>query len=290
MLSRCTQANLTCIMSTSTTLQDYEDNCKIIEEFRSVPEAPKILTTLGVHPSYCENVFSGQECKKDWNLVDGYFDKMKRIFMEQPASLVAIGECGLDYARLFRSSKECQMEFFERHFKLLADLDSSKRLPMFLHSRDCSEDFIAILRKYRDFFPGGVVHSFTGSIEEAKELLEFDENVYIGFNGCSLRDEQGIQVVSSVPLDRIMIESDAPYCEMRPSHASRPYLTDFTWSIPRALDKEKHSPDNPVRGRNEPTETRRVLRVLSKLRGVDEEELAEIIYDNTLRLFPQCAN
>jgi TatD DNase family protein len=286
MLKRCSQVNVNCVMSTSTSAEDYHENSDIIKEFSEKEGNPKILTTLGVHPSYCENVF--KKCGKDYKKVDEYFEKMRKIFEEEPKNLIAIGECGLDYARLFRSPKETQIEFFQRHFDLLAGLEASKRPPMFLHTRDCSKEFIEILRKNKSVFPGGVVHSFTGSVEEAKELLEFSDDLFIGFNGCSLREELGIQVAAMVPLDRIMIESDAPYCEMRPSYASRPFLTDFTWSIPKAFDKEKHSIDNPVRGRNEPTETRRVLRVLSKIKGIDEEELAEIIYKNTLKLFPKC--
>ena len=194
----------------------------------------------------------------------------------------------MDNARLFLSPKETQLKFLQKHFDVLARLEASKRPPMFLHSRDCSKEFMEILRKNQAVFPGGVVHSFTGSVEEMKELLEFSDNLLIGFNGCSLREELGLQVAALVPLDKIMIESDAPYCEMRATHASRPFLTDFTWSIPKAFDKEKYLIDHPVRGRNEPTETRRVLRVLSKIKGIEEEELAEIIYKNTLKLFPKC--
>lgn len=272
-------------MSTSATFKDYETNCKIIKQHIG---SPKILTTLGVHPTYSQGVLNG--LKNDLKQVDEYFEKMREVFEEGPSHLVAMGECGLDYARLFCSPKECQLEFFQRHFDLLKALDPAKRPPMFLHMRDCLPDFMDILKKNRDVFVGGVVHSFTGSVEDAKELLEFSDKLYIGLNGCSLRDEQGIEVAAMLPLDRIMIESDAPYCEMRPSHASGRFLKDFQWPIGRALDKAKHSTDNPVKGRNEPSETRRVLRVLSEIRGVGEEELAEIIYENTCKLFPQCKN
>lgn len=288
MLKRCSSVNLTAIMSTSTSMEDFKENTAIIKEF-SNEEGIKISTTLGVHPSYCESVFKGKECKSNWGLVDEYFERMLKVFQAAPEHLVALGECGLDYARLFRSGKECQLEFFQRHFDLLGRLEAEKRPPMFLHMRDCKEDFLAILKKNSHVFPGGVVHSFTGSVEDVEDLLAFSPNLFIGFNGCSLREELGIQVALKVPLDRIMIESDAPYCEMRPSHASAKFLSDFEeWPILRALDKSRHSLDHPVRGRNEPSETRRVLRVLSKLRNIDENELAEIIYANTLKLFPNC--
>lgn len=288
MLKRCSQVQLSCIMSTSATLKDYQENCEIIEKYKceELSEFPKILTTLGVHPTYCAGVL--KKCQNDWKRVDEYFEKMKLIFESEPKNLVAIGECGLDYARLFCSPKEVQIDFFQRHFDLLKQLNPAKRPPMFLHMRDCSSDFMEIMKKNRDLFVGGVVHSFTGTVEDVKELLAFSDNLYIGINGCSLRNELGIEVAGMVPLDRIMIESDAPYCEMRPSHASSKYLSDFEWPILQSKDKSKHSCENPVKGRNEPSETRRVLRVLSKIRGVDEEELAEIIYQNTCKLFQKC--
>lgn len=289
-MKRCSQVNLTCIMSTSATLKDYQENCEIIKQYNSDTTAvgfPKILTTLGVHPTYSHGVF--EKCGKEWKRVDEYFEKMRVIFENEPSNLAAMGECGLDYARLFCSPKECQLEFFQRHFDLLKSLDKTKRPPMFLHMRDCLHDFMEIMNKNREVFVGGVVHSFTGSVEDAKELLAFSDSLYIGINGCSLRDEQGIVVAGMLPLDRIMIESDAPYCEMRPSHASAKYLTDFEWDIERSVDKSKHSCDKPVKGRNEPSETRRVLRVLSKIRGIEEDELAGIIYENTCKLFRKCA-
>lgn len=284
MLKRCRQVGLTNIISTSTSSEDYYENLSIIKELSG--DFVKIHTTLGVHPSYCEGILNSS-CKNDLKLVDEYFDKMLQVFRNKSSEehLIAIGECGLDYARLFRSEKRIQMDFFQRHFDLLEKLDPSNRPAMFLHSRDCAEDFMTVLKRNRDVFPGGVVHSFTGGVEEAKELLEFSENVFIGLNGCSLREQQGIEVASILPLDRIMIESDAPYCEMRPSHSSRPFLTDFIWDIPKCVDKDRFELGKPVKSRNEPTETRRVLRVLSKLRGIEEEELSEIIYNNTLKLF-----
>ena len=111
MLKRCQKVNLTTVMSTSTCFEDYKENLKIIKEFPSTNDSPKIFTTLGVHPSYCEGLFTGKECKSDWKLVDGYFDKMLEIFQTGGTRdhLIAIGECGLDYARLFRSGKDCQM-------------------------------------------------------------------------------------------------------------------------------------------------------------------------------------
>ena len=65
---------------------------------------------------------------------------------------------------------------------------------------------------------GGVVHSFTGSQEELEELLT-KTPFYIGINGCSLKTKENLEVVAKIPLDKIMLETDCPWCEVRPTHA-----------------------------------------------------------------------
>lgn len=87
---------------------------------------------------------------------------------------------------------------------------------MYLHSRACKEDFLKILRENRHRFPTGVVHSYTGDEEELNALLEM--GLYIGVNGCSLKTEENVEIVKKIPLDRIMLETDCPYCEIRSTH------------------------------------------------------------------------
>jgi TatD DNase family protein len=76
---------------------------------------------------------------------------------------------------------------------------------MFLHNRNTEMDFIHLIRTNRERFKGGVVHSFTGTIEEAREILELD--LFIGINGCSLKTEENLKVVQSIPLSRILMET-----------------------------------------------------------------------------------
>jgi TatD DNase family protein len=273
-LKRATSVGLKGILSTSTNLRDYHENVKLINQLSN--EEMNIKTTLGVHPTSC-----GQVAKE--HDISQYFEKMKELLQSRPENLIAIGECGVDYARLKWSPKRLQLDIFDRHF----ELTQLSKLPMFLHMRECGPDFLSILKKNRESFCGGVVHSFTGTAEEAKEILEFSEDTFIGLNGCSLREANSLDVVKDLPIDRIMIESDAPWCEMRPTHASAPFLTDFSWSIGRPVYKEKYHESLPVRGRNEPSETRRVLHVMSRIKEISEEDLAEQIYQNTISLFPQ---
>ena len=187
--------------------------------------------------------------------------------------LVAIGECGLDYDRFHYSSKEQQLAAFPAHF----DLAESTGLPLYLHSRNTGGDFNRILRQNRDRFTAGVVHSFTGEQEEMQELL--DMGLYIGVNGCSLKTEANLEVVRRVPLDRIMLETDCPYCEIRKSHAGFRFVkTQFATS-------KAPNPAKPLRGRNEPMFIVQVLEAVAALLGVSEDELAEVSFQNSVQVF-----
>jgi TatD DNase family protein len=92
------------------------------------------------------------------------------------------------------------------------------------------------------------VHSFTGTAEEVDQLLTLHPQVYIGINGCSLKTIDNCNAMSVVPLQRIMLETDAPWCDCRPTHASAEHVVTKLDSV----DKKKHSRDMIVKGRNEP--------------------------------------
>ena len=74
------------------------------------------------------------------------------------------------------------------------------------------------MRENRHKFSSGVVHSFTGDEEELNALLAMD--LYIGVNGCSLKTKENLEIAKKIPLDKLMLETDCPYCDIRNSHAS----------------------------------------------------------------------
>lgn len=106
--------------------------------------------------------------------------------------------------------------------------------------------------------------------------------LYIGVNGCSLKTEENLEVVKKIPLDRIMLETDSPYCDIRNTHASRKYLEKRVFM---EKDKKKYNPEYLVKGRNEPCKILEVAIVVSKLKEVSLEELAEAAYENSVSFF-----
>ena len=193
---------------------------------------------------------------------------------------VAFGEIGLDYDRFFLSPKETQLKYFEPQLDLAVEL----QMPLFLHSRACSEDFENILKSKLDKLPKrGLVHSFTGTIAEMQALVELGFD--IGVNGCSLKTEENLAVVKEIPLERLQIETDGPWCEIRPSHASSKYLQDGGPSMPKAVKKEKWQKGLIVKGRNEPCTIPLVAHIIGKVKCIPVEQVCEAAWNNSIKMF-----
>ena len=127
--------------------------------------------------------------------------------------VVAVGEIGLDYHYDF-SPRERQIEIFERQLILANKLN----LPVIVHDREAHEDTMNLLKKHR---PKGVVHCFSGSAEMAKEIVKL--GMYIGIGGAVTfkNAKKPIEVVEYLPLDRLLLETDAPYMTPVPFRGQR---------------------------------------------------------------------
>lgn len=160
---------------------------------------------MGCHPTRCLE-FAKNETE--------YFDQLCKLIEANRNKVVAIGECGLDYDRLKFCPANVQRLYFEKQF----DLVDKYELPLFLHCRNAFDDFIKILkRNAAKIKKGGVVHSFDGTLEQALAFIDF--GFYIGINGCSLKTEEQLKSVAQIPTNRILLETDCPWCAIRPSHA-----------------------------------------------------------------------
>jgi TatD DNase family protein len=256
------------ILCTSSSTQEAIDTLELCRKWRDSSPC-HLVGTVGIHPTRCLEFETDKEsiiAKLEHLVQDGLSD----------GTVVAIGECGLDYDRLHFCAKEFQQIGFE------AQLEMSLKypLPLFLHNRNTGGDFFRTISEYTGRMHGGVVHSFTGSTEEMRELV--DLNLFIGINGCSLKTEENLQVVKEIPVENLLIETDAPWCSIKPSHASSSLVTT---TFP-TVKKEKYQDGKLVKDRSEPCQLIQVLEVVSKLHEMDIIDLAEQISANTVKLFP----
>ncbi|KAJ3039332.1 TatD DNase [Rhizophlyctis rosea] len=248
---------------------------------------PDLYATVGVHPTRCYD-FTRNPSDNSPRDPDTYLSQLRELIAKDRRGdngrkvVVAIGEFGLDYDRLEFCPADVQNKFFQLQLTLATEF----RLPLFLHNRNTSGDFVRIIRENRDKFSTGVVHSFDGPLQEASELTEM--GLYIGINGCSLKTPENLEVVKGIPLERIMIETDAPWCEIRPTHASFPYIKDtplYTEHKKLQKDKAKWVEGCMVKGRNEPSHIRHVLQVVAGVKGMDVGKVAKVLHDNTMKVF-----
>jgi TatD DNase family protein len=234
-----------------------------------------VYCTVGVHPC------SAQQFESHAGGAEKLLEELSDLACKakEEGQCVAFGETGLDYDRLSLCPKSTQLEFFAKQLAIAVQV----QLPLFLHSRAAHPDFIRLLREYQDRLPKrGVVHSFTGTREEMKELVE--EGWYIGVNGCSLKTQENLEVVKEVPLERIMLETDGPWCEVRASHKGTKYLSDYEEMF-KSVKKEKFEEGKLIKGRNEPCLIGKVGVVVAGVKGVTLEEVTEGAWRNTVEVF-----
>jgi len=158
-----------------------------------------IYAAVGVHPHEAEDVN------------DEEFAAILKLLDER--KVVALGEIGLDFHYDF-SPREKQIEMFERQVKIAKELD----IPIIVHDREAHEETYKILRKYK---PKGVVHCFSGSVELAKETIKL--GMYIGLGGAVTFKNavKPVEVAKLVPMERILLETDAPYMSPVPFRGKR---------------------------------------------------------------------
>jgi TatD DNase family protein len=231
----------------------YETSKKAVE---LASKYENCWASVGLHPSHLGYTQNDPLETKSKDVKPETFneDFIKLLDKEK---VIAIGECGLDYSYLKdfplakkEEYKKIQEEEFRKQIKVAKEYD----LPLILHIRDLYLKALEILEEEK-FQNGGVFHFFTGSLNEAQKILE--KGYYLGFSGVITYSDKLDEVIKNTPLERILIETDAPYVA--------PY---------------------PYKGkRNEPAYVIEVSRKIALIKNLSLEEILKVTFENTKRLF-----
>jgi TatD DNase family protein len=189
---------------------------------------------IGIHPEYVDKYTN-----EDILFIKNNLDNKK---------VVAIGEIGLDYHYTKENKKE-QIELFERELKIAED----NNIPVIVHSREATLDTINTLKKYH---VKGVIHSFSGSLETAREYIKI--GFLLGVNGViTFKNSNVKEVYKEIPLEYIILETDSPYLTPEPNRGKQ----------------------------NNPSYIIDIAKYICELKNISLEELSRITNDNIKRLY-----
>ena len=234
-IARARNAGVTRMLVPATDLNSSRRILQLCREYQGT-----LFPMVGLHP---------EEVKPNWR------EELQAIkaLAEGPDKPIAIGEVGLDFY-WSREYEQEQMEAFEEQVRWSVET----RLPLMIHCRKAQNEMVALLKRYDGKLPGGVFHCFTGNEKEAHELLQF-EGFVLGIGGVLTFKKSHLPetLAASVPKERIVLETDAPY--MAPV---------------------------PMRGqRNEPAYVTHVLARLAQAYGLSQEEMATTTNQNAERVW-----
>ena len=249
----------------------YDTSRRAIEYAERYPEG--VWAAVGLHPIHTGEEFhvDGEEIASAG--VPGFKTRIEEFDYEKYKALavhpktVAVGECGLDYYRVGPSrlggraeadkngvDKQKQAEVFRRQIQLAREV----KKPLIIHCRNAYDDLYEILKQEHAGPPvggGGTIHFFAGSWQDAQKFLGL--GFHLSFTGVITFARDYDETLKNAPLDRIMVETDAPYVTPAPHRGKR----------------------------NEPLYVEEIAKKLAELRGISFEEVARQTTKNAKRLF-----
>ena len=195
---------------------------------------PFIYACAGIHPENLDG------------LAEDYLDQLAEL-LKHP-KVAALGEIGLDYH--WDIPREAQQRVFEEQLRLAKELD----VPVVIHDREAHADVMALLRKYR---PKGLMHCFSGSVEMLKEVLKLGMSISLGGTVTYKNARVPVEVAAAVPIDRLLLETDAPYLSPVPMRGKRNDSSNIAYTAQR----------------------------IAGIRSMDAQELVDITTANAKRLY-----
>ena len=230
-IAEAARAGVHTLVNIGVDLETSKKSIALAERFESVYAA------VGVHP-HDSKTFDAD-----------ILEQIRKLAAHQ--KVVAIGEIGLDYYRDF-SPRDVQRQAFMQQLELAVDLE----MPIVIHTREAFRDTIDLVRPFAPALAGGVFHCFPGNAKEAAEVLDLGFHVSVG-GRITYKNALSAVMAASVPLERILLETDAPF------------LTP-----------------EPFRGKtNSPAYIPYVGRKLAEIKGVEVDEVDRVTDRNTQKLF-----
>lgn len=230
-IQRAIQNQVLAIITIGTDLKSSKNAVLLAEKYAS------IYAAVGIHPSDCAEAENHD------------FEEIRELAKHE--KVVAIGEVGLDYYRMY-AEKDKQKDTFARQIKLAREM----QLPLIIHNRDAHEDVYNMIVSEKATEVGGVLHSFTGDDKYLENILL--TNFHISFTGAiTYKNSNSEALVAKVPLERLLLETDSPF------------LTPV-----------------PLRGkRNEPSLIVHTAKKIAEIREMNIDELAKVTSENAGALF-----
>lgn len=244
---------------------------------RKRPEQCRV--TIGVHPYHAVEADEGGE-----EYYESLCQNISQTITHEPELLAAFGELGLDYDKLADAPKDAQIRVFKRQLDMI--VNAGWKLPLFLHCRAAFEDFVAILEPYLDQLPlrSGLVHSFVGTAQEMQKLVTM--GLQVSVNNFAFRDRESLEVIRQIPLDRLQIETDAPWGDIQASsEVAKAYLNNATKWPWGSKKKDKFSLGDMVKERNESCNMEKVALVVAGVKGLVVEEITNSAWENSVKMF-----
>ncbi|XP_054280211.1 deoxyribonuclease TATDN1-like [Macrosteles quadrilineatus] len=251
------------IIIQATELKPCRRALEIAREFNDHPR--RVFTSTGLQPSYPHMYMDLLGPREK------YRPYVENILIKNRRYVTCVGKTGLMFTKagIEACSKEKQIDYLNMHLEFAAEYG----LPIVLQSRNSAKETLECLKAFEGKVTP-VLSSFSGTMSEAETYLKL--GAYIGISGCSLKRTRNINVVKSLPLSRILLGSDCPYCKLKRDSPSYKYVkTKF-----RAENRRFWSPSAPVKGRTEPIHVIQLVEATAGIRGVEVGVVVEETWKN----------
>lgn len=219
------------IVNCGASYDGLEDSFKLSQKY------PFVYAAVGIHPSNADEYNEKVE------------ERIKELIKDE--KVIAIGEIGLDYYWEDNPSKEVQMDILQKQYKIARE----ENMPVILHVRDAYADMMPFLRENKDV--KAVLHSFSGSLEIAKELVKLGYVFGIGGVVTFKNAKKLVEVVKEIPLENFIVETDAPYLTAEPNRGKR----------------------------NRSDYIENVIKKIAEIKEMDTSYVEEIVFNNAKKFF-----